>query len=182
MDLILPDDLLTVIHLSLNAATLQTDPPPNKDDRFFDPKSPRLRRLVEEILFSRWFVTTYYGVLGVILVTAATSYWIQRWKRVRTKPLRLKDDSPGTPTSSSSGTTLQENDDSPTKAGQSERSPLLGAQKEVHEARTSPASTVYRRLTSSLTHQPRPIPSMTAPANSLTGQRDESVSAVAPWR
>ena len=167
MDLVLPEDLLRVIRLSVNVTTLQTDPPPNKDDRFFDPKSPRLRRLVEEILFSRWFVVTYYGVLGVILVTAATSHWIQRWKRTRTKPLRLRDNSPGPPTSSSSGTTLQEHDDTPTKAGQTERSPLLGAQKEVHQARTSPASTIYRRLTSSLTHQPRPIPSMTAPANHL---------------
>ena len=167
MDLILPDDLLTVLRLSLNAATLQTDTPPNKDEDFFDPKSPRLRRLVEEILFSRWFIVTYYGVLGLILATAAIKHWTQQRRRSRTKRLRLRDHSPGTPTSSSSGTTLQENNDITTKVGQNERSSLLRAQKEVHEAQTGPASTIYRRFTSFLVHQPRPIPSITAPTNQL---------------
>lgn len=158
MDLLLPDDLLAVLRLSLDTATARANPPPNKDDELFDPKSPQLRKLVEQILFSRWFVVTYYGVFAAVIIVAAVGHWSTRWRRSHRRR-RESEDASDTPSSGSSSTTLRDVDEDTFKTLASEDTPLLRHRKNT--------SSLRRRWTSFCTYQPKPTFALTAPANHL---------------
>src|SRR5665213_857287 len=74
------------------------------------PRTPAFRKLVEEILFSRRFILTYYIAVLCVLVVFAAAHWCTRWKSWsgRAKTGRWVDvDEQGSSTASSSSSTLQ---------------------------------------------------------------------------
>src|SRR5882672_2457455 len=74
-------------------------------------RSPGFRKLVEEIIFSRRFILTYYLVVLLIVAVFSAGHWYNRYTRWkgRSKPAGAEDtvDEHGSSTASSSSSTLQ---------------------------------------------------------------------------
>lgn len=159
--------LRDAIRLSLKAWTIygEKGPPEQRD--------PRLRKLVEGVLFSKMFVPTYQlTVLGFICLVSAT-HWAKkviRWKRRQAPRLRQLGaenayDNPIKPTfpipnngqdpdgiySSSSST--MEGSASPLRKDLDEQTPLL-----YRDQALFPQRSIYGTAKAILMYQPRPIP------------------------
>lgn len=152
---LLPPEFLQSIRLSLGA--LQDDAPG------FDPQSPALRKLVEQILFSRRFILTYYGVLGALIGVFSIHHWAKKL-RSRQKKVDSKESRSDTPTS---GTTLLPSETTSVKDLDTERTPLLYKDISILKVKDGRTSQLLRRLQAFLMWQPKPIPAITAPENSL---------------
>ncbi|KAL2072234.1 hypothetical protein VTL71DRAFT_11577 [Oculimacula yallundae] len=145
------------------------DPPPSRD--------PRIRKLIEKVLFSRRFILTYHIVILGFVVLLSASHWTAkavRWRRRRLSRLQiLKDEDeydgdakaikPAPLLTSredetfvySSGSSTLEGTASPSRkdVDENEATPLLKSSPNRHP-RNSKASLV-RAL---MIYQPRPIP------------------------
>lgn len=161
---ILPLDLLEIVRQSLQAFHQQGI---SSADETFDPRSPALRKLVEQVLFSRRFILTYYGVLGVLVATFAVNHWYEKRKRWTKRRLPRRRDEAGTPTSNaSSDTTLLPSEAQSVKDVDTEQTPLLHSHAALQKIGSSPP-TMVRHLRRFLMHNPSPIPALTAPTNHL---------------
>ena len=150
----------------------------NADDVFADPRNPRVRRLMEYILFSRRFIWTYYIAIACILAVFTIVYWVKgigmlhrRRRRYRAWSMGLMDGDlleNKTSASSSSSSTLRSPGTPTGKADFEERAPLLDRNQTpsslLHD---SPLQRLTARFNAFLMYQPRPIPSITSSSNSL---------------
>ena len=148
-----------------------------------DPENPAVRRLIEQILFSRRFIPTYYiAILGVILLFAVLHVGrkITIWRRTRSPlhgaDLETKqsqpqsgvqgDDGGSSSVASSSSSTLQGSQSPPVKGPANsppdERTFLLG-----HEQAKISDRRFRNRLKAFLAYQPGPISAITSSTNVL---------------
>lgn len=148
------------------------------------PNNPALRPLIEQILFSRRFILTYYAAIGGIVALAAISHIrlrILKW-RGRRQCLRYGDGDKGqehtsrraaqdgsslSSVSSSSSSTLQ-GTQSPSSKGSSklaidETTPLISG----HNVPPTLLQRSYCRVQALLLYQPAPIPAITSSSNIL---------------
>lgn len=132
---------------------IATDGPP------IDENNPRIRKLIEQILFSRRFVLTYYVVVAGVLTIFTTAYWGSKLvhRRKRGKTLVKKDYKYGSGGSSSSSTL--EGTASPPQKQQKldndESTPLLSNEGIVHYP--SFKASWLSKTKSWLMYQPAPI-------------------------
>jgi hypothetical protein len=164
---VLPPDLLQLVRTALRA---DPDELNSWEDDPINPKIPVLRKLVEQMHFSHKFILTYYGALGLLVLSFAINHRLTYC--VQQKGHRTSGKGTGVETpvsnSSSSATTLLASGDSSIKDldTDTERSPLL--QGKVRLGRPeSYGHIIMRHLDSFLLRQPRPIPALTAPSNQL---------------
>ena len=143
-----------------------------------DVDSPALRHLIEQIVFSRWFINTYYAAIGGIVVLFALLHWgrrLSRARRRRQNPRRDKEekqtstpDEENLPSSnaSSSSITLQGDEVSPKhspKLVADESTPLISNNETSSPSRPS----LVKRIKAFLMYQPASVPAITASSNQL---------------
>lgn len=147
------------------------EPPINTDNPF-------IRRLIEQILFSRQFILTYYLVLLVVLFVFILGHWGSKiwdhWTRNRSLGLAHSQkedrgsDSDDEGGGSSSNTTVAGTESPPRKVVDEvlaeERTPLLSTQNHKSEAINGG---IVARVRSWTMYQLVPIPAITAPKNVL---------------
>jgi hypothetical protein len=156
-----------------------------------DPKNPAVRRLIEQILFSRRFILTYYLAIGGFVVLFTVLCHGRKILRLRKRRARFEeaglekkqnqpqlaaqyDDGGSNSVASSSSSTLQGAQSPPcqnsAKSAAGERTSLIG-----REHATSSDQPFHNRLNAFLMYQPRPIFAITSSQNVLP---DNSTSVV----
>ena len=159
---------------SSNVAEIAAVGPPDLDG-----ESPALRPLVEQIVFSRWFINTYYGAIGGIMVLSTVLHWTRRRSRARRRQQNLQRDKESNQTistadeedlpssnASSSSSTLQGEEVSPKhspKLAADESTPLISND----ESAATPRSGIRQHINAFLMYQPAPLPALTASSNQL---------------
>ncbi len=139
-------------------------------DEPFNPRSPGLRRLVEEIHFSLKFIPTYYLALVTLVLAFAA---VRRYRKHRRRNNRYVAPQPTvcqTPTSSSnasSDTTLLPSENNSVKGADTEQTPLLHEHAELKALGVTRSPQLWQRLRAFLTYQPKPIPAISAPSNQV---------------
>ena len=172
-DSLLPTEVLEVFQLSLKAVNAVADSPaPSR------PPSPERQRLIDQILFSRRLILTYYPAVGVFILPFIVAHWYGKLKRSQPgrKALLAKDgaDTPMSHASSSSGLSqLRRKESRDGRQEEMEDTPLLGSKK-GQGFTTSAISRVHRHLKAFLMTQPEPIPALTAPMNLLPSYGTQS--------
>lgn len=153
MDSVFPSEIWTAIRLSLRptddiVSTL------NEERR----ASPEVQELIQAILFSRRFVATYLTALAALIAVWAISKWLSNFFTRRTAVT-----SPPSIASSSSST-LQGTESPPLKDVSAESTPLLEG---LNRNGRSVHVRTWHRIRAFMLHQPKPIPALTAPKNTL---------------
>ena len=164
-DAVLPDDFLQILRLSLKSSDTLVDTLANTGGV---PQSGHIRKIIEAVLWHRKFILTYY--IWVVAVVAISSGY-EAYKRLgyRRDSLNGKAHVSShvaveTSPSSSSSSTLTGMETPPQKDGDidiSEETPLF-----TKKGTRQPPS-LWNRVKSFLLHQPRPIPALTSPSNTL---------------
>ena len=165
-DDVLPSDFLQHVRQTIAAY----DDIRTGSDEVFDPRSPALRKLVEQIFFSGRFILTYYAVLGALVSACAVQNWYRKWKRQKNTSLTQEQKDSGTPSRSSnasSNTTLLPSEDNSVKDVDTEQTPLLQKQVLLQNIAKKGKPQVIRRLQAFLMFQPDPVPAFTSPTNHL---------------
>ncbi len=183
-------ELRAVLRFSLKATVVSrlTDfGTTTADGPEFNPDNPGLRPLIEQILFSRRFILTYYAVTGAIIAIATACHLGNRLSRSRRRP-RLpqgdldkrregeggqthpsiqSDDASSSSIVTSSSSTLQGTQSPPDQTSAKppidERTSLLSTKDEAPK----PSQRIYHRLQAFLMYQPAPIPAITSTSNVL---------------
>lgn len=127
---------------------------------------PHIPRIIESILFTRRFLPSYLAVLTSIILTWSLIRWVTT-KSDREPGYRTRGPDSSDCTSSSAST-LQGTESPPLKSNDtSEDTPLLAEAQVRRAPASSPAKRTWYRVRSFLLRQPKPIPSLTAPRNTL---------------
>jgi Ferric reductase like transmembrane component/FAD-binding domain len=138
-----------------------------KDD-VFDPRSPALRALVEQVLFTRKFVPTYYAVLGAFVGICALKHrWTSRARQSQGGHSRASPcHTPTSTSNASSDSTLLASETNSVKDLDTEQTFLLPKQEILGKVRND-GSSVWRYMRSWLMFQPEPVVAITSPTNSV---------------
>ncbi|EXJ67558.1 uncharacterized protein A1O5_09571 [Cladophialophora psammophila CBS 110553] len=167
-DAVLPEECLQILRISLQASSGLVDTLANTGGV---PQSEHIRKIVAAILWHRKFILTYYAW---IFVTIAVSSGFRFYKRVVHRRKKRDQNGQGpinhgrvaaspSPSCSSTltgtSTPFQKDDD----LHNGETTPLLA---QPYSASRTPPSPL-NRLKSLLMFQPRPIPAVTSPSNTL---------------
>ena len=163
MDDVLRSEVRAVLKLSLDSQSNLISAL-NEDRR----QAPVVRELIEAILFSRRILPTYLVVLFVAVLSWSLAQWTVKYAAKSARKSQAWDHRSAPSVASSSSSTLQGTESPPLKSdAASESSPLLTEA----QSRTSSPRPLYTRrwhdIRSLLLRQPKPIPSLTAPKNTL---------------
>ncbi|KAK5102175.1 hypothetical protein LTR70_007486 [Exophiala xenobiotica] len=173
MDDAIPSELRAVLKLSLSSRDNIVAAAAEGGER----RIPVLRELIQAILFSRRFTPSYILVMVTTILLWGSVKWLITCVRSRKKKKRLQEERPAAASiASSSSSTLQGTESPPSKDDNvSEATPLLAeAQLRVRRPRSAPVRT-WHRIRSLMLRQPKPIPSVTAPKNTLPANETSMV-------
>ncbi|KAJ9659330.1 hypothetical protein H2198_003206 [Neophaeococcomyces mojaviensis] len=166
MDDVLPVELRTAFKLALrsrSAIAAALDEPEKR------PRLPVFQDIVEAILFTRSFLPSYIAVVVIAILAWTLAKWCATYVSCLRRKRRLQNNSPASSSvASSSSSTLQGTESPPLKDDDTlEDTPLLAEAQLQPEPLRSFGSRIWCYIRSSLLHQPKPIPALTAPKNSL---------------
>ncbi|ETI26031.1 hypothetical protein G647_02808 [Cladophialophora carrionii CBS 160.54] len=159
---VLPDEFLHTLRLSLKPSSNLVDTLANTGG---EPESDFIRKLIAAVLWHRKFVLTYYiWIAAVVVISCGFETYKRRRHRsngTRSSNVDVSNDSAIDPTASSSSSSTLTGANTPPQKDVDEATPLL-LQKETKER-----PHLRNRLASFLLYQPRPVPALTSPINTL---------------
>lgn len=128
-------------------------------------KAPHVPNLIQSILYARRLLPSYLVVLVAVVLAWAIAKRVDKWATRRSSvSTGLRSPRSGL---SSSASTLQGTDSPPLKDHASEDTPLLVEAQKIRGSDASLPRRTWWRVRSFLLRQPKPIPSLTAPRNTL---------------
>ena len=180
-DLLLPVELSAITRMvQLPHLIVSEDDPVVglQEEPSFDPKNPHLRKLVEDILFSRRFILSYFFVIGALVFLFAIRHWCGKWRRHRSMSalgLGVRSGIQTADSGASSSSSTLRGVESPADATSlalepAEDTPLL-RKDHIKISQVVSQSSFFHRLgmymRAWLISQPAPIPALTATRNTL---------------
>ncbi|OQV07034.1 hypothetical protein CLAIMM_11527 [Cladophialophora immunda] len=163
-DAVLPEECLQILRLPLQSSDSLVG---SLADTGGVPQSEHIRKIIAAILWHRKFILTYYGCIVVAVAIAEGVRFYKKQRRNKNVKRTIKHAVVAASSSSSSSSSTLNGTSTPSQKevgfDDGEMTPLLSPP--CPASRTRPA--VQDLLKSLLMFQPRPIPALTSPSNTL---------------